>query len=234
MKKFLSAARQVGGFLVGAVTIFAWLNVTPQSVGEVTYTAIFFASPVILFASGAIAGWGLTKQWADRKLAERNARIAELEKRPTMEEVEGAIARERVETTRFYLGDGFVSDERVRLSIEKGSIAGFDREVMERVLSLGAVARGWLRRASESGYVDVREAELEFHDRQGRFRELADEEDCHAGRYVLRRGVRDVLERYPEVFDAVDDYDRQVRAAIEAARRAEPRDIKYRKVSRDE
>lgn len=100
-----NALKAVGGFVVGSVTVFGWLNVTPDMVGQAAYDAFRGPAPlVVMFAGGFLTGWGLTRLRSDGRqkraddahaievdelrdeqrsaIAERDARIAELEKRP--------------------------------------------------------------------------------------------------------------------------------------------------------
>ena len=175
---------------------------------------------------------------SERAIAERDARIAELcAARPTREEVREAISTAQLEVARRYEGQGVVSDAGVRVAIERGSIAGFEREALERVLGLDATGRRWLMAALEDGYVDVRDDDVGWHDPRGDFRALADEEGAPADgvtRYALRKGVRGVLRDHPEAFDVVRDADRRAELAARLAMRRGEDSVRHLKVSPDE
>ena len=175
---------------------------------------------------------------SERAIAERDARIAELcAARPTREEVREAISTAQLEVARRYEGQGVVSDAGVRVAIERGSIAGFEREALERVLGLDATGRRWLMAALEDGYVDVRDDDVGWHDPRGDFRALADEEGAPADgvtRYALRKGVRGVLRDHPEAFDVVRDADRRAERAARLAMRRGEDSVRHLKVSPDE
>ena len=80
--------KAIGGFIVGAVGVLGWLNVTPDMVGQAAYDALSVLLPAITFVGGALSGWGITKIWSDRKMAKKDNEIAELEKRPTQKDVD--------------------------------------------------------------------------------------------------------------------------------------------------
>ena len=80
--------KAIGGFIVGATGVFGWLNITPEMVGQTTYDVMRLMCPAVMFAGGALSGWGITKIWSDRKMAKKDTEIAELEKRPTQDDVD--------------------------------------------------------------------------------------------------------------------------------------------------
>ena len=80
--------KAIGGFIVGATGVFGWLNITPEMVGQTTYDVMRLMWPAVMFAGGALSGWGITKIWSDRKMAKKDTEIAELEKRPTQDDVD--------------------------------------------------------------------------------------------------------------------------------------------------
>lgn len=151
----------------------------------------------------------------------------------THKDLEEAIASALVDVARHYEGEGLISDTSIKLAIQDGRITGFDRDVLENAIGTDHQTRSWLERAVENGYVDVLGQEVEAHDHQGHFRSLVDEDESHAGRYVPRDGVRDVLRRYPEAFDAASDYEAQLKSWVEKSKKVSDDDIKYRKVKRD-
>ncbi|WP_087321884.1 hypothetical protein [Olsenella sp. An290] len=70
-KTVWNSMKAIGGFVVGAVTVFGWLNVTPEMVGQTTYDAMRGPAPlVVMFVSGSLFGWGVTKLWSDRRMKE--------------------------------------------------------------------------------------------------------------------------------------------------------------------
>lgn len=84
-KTVWNSMKAIGGFVVGAVTVFGWLNVTPEMVGQTTYDAMRGPAPlVVMFVSGTLFGWGVTKLWSDRRMKEaseaHDAEIASLKK----------------------------------------------------------------------------------------------------------------------------------------------------------
>ena len=80
--------KAIGGFIVGATGVFGWLNITPEMVGQTTYDVMRLMWPAVMFAGGALSGWGITKIWSDRKMAKMGNEIAELEKRPTQKDLD--------------------------------------------------------------------------------------------------------------------------------------------------
>ena len=80
--------KAIGGFIVGATGVFGWLNITPEMVGQTTYDVMRLMWPAVMFAGGALSGWGITKIWSDRKMAKKDNEIAELEKRPTQKDLD--------------------------------------------------------------------------------------------------------------------------------------------------
>lgn len=61
--------RTVGGFVVGAATVFGWLNVTPEMVGQATYDAMRGPAPlVVMFFCGTLFGWGVAKLWLGHRM----------------------------------------------------------------------------------------------------------------------------------------------------------------------
>lgn len=80
--------KAIGGFIVGATGVFGWLNITPEMVGQTTYDVMRLMWPAVMFAGGALSGWGITKIWSDRKMAKKDTEVAELEKRPTQDDVD--------------------------------------------------------------------------------------------------------------------------------------------------
>lgn len=88
----LNALKAVGGFVVGAVTVFGWLSVTPEMVGQAAYDVMRGPAPlVVMFVGGSLFGWGVTKLWSDHRAREASDAIsAELASRPTMEELDAA------------------------------------------------------------------------------------------------------------------------------------------------
>lgn len=73
--------RAIGGIVVGAVSIFGWLNVTPEMVGRAAYDALYVALPFLTFVGGAFAGWGITGLYYRKRLAAKDAEITEFEMR---------------------------------------------------------------------------------------------------------------------------------------------------------
>ena len=70
-KTVWNSMKAIGGFVIGAVTVFGWLNVTPEMVGQTTYDAMRGPAPlVVMFVSGSLFGWGVTKLWSDRRMKE--------------------------------------------------------------------------------------------------------------------------------------------------------------------
>lgn len=82
------AAKVIGGFSVGAVSVLAWLNVTPEMVGRAVYDVLYVVLPIITFLGGMLAGWGISGRRSKELLAAKDAEIAELLRRPTVEEVD--------------------------------------------------------------------------------------------------------------------------------------------------
>lgn len=71
-----SILRAVGGAVVGAVSIFGWLNVTPEMVGQTAYDALYVALPFLTFVGGAFAGWGITSLYYRKQLAVKDDGIS--------------------------------------------------------------------------------------------------------------------------------------------------------------
>lgn len=70
-KTVWNSMKAIGGFVVGAVTVFGWLSVTPEMVGQVTYDVMRGPAPLaVMFVSGSLFGWGATKLWSDRRMKE--------------------------------------------------------------------------------------------------------------------------------------------------------------------
>ena len=84
-KTVWNSMKAIGGFVVGAVTVFGWLSVTPEMVGQVMYDAMRGPAPLaVMFVSGSLFGGGVTKLWSDRRMKEaskdHDAEIASLRK----------------------------------------------------------------------------------------------------------------------------------------------------------
>lgn len=67
-KENLSLVFSIGGFAVGVIGVIGWLGVSPESVGQGMYDFLVIALPVIVFASGALAGTSIFNIWARHKL----------------------------------------------------------------------------------------------------------------------------------------------------------------------
>lgn len=83
-----NAAGTAGGFIVGLTSVFGWLSITPEMVGQAAYDMLYYALPVVTFAGGVLFGWGVSSKRSKDLLAAKDAEIAELEKRPTREFVD--------------------------------------------------------------------------------------------------------------------------------------------------
>lgn len=69
LKKVLKAS---GGFVVGAVSVFTWLNVTPAMVGQAAFNVLYASLPVVTFIGGALSGWGITKLWSEKVISDKD------------------------------------------------------------------------------------------------------------------------------------------------------------------
>lgn len=89
-KTVWNSMKAIGGFVVGAVTVFGWLSVTPEMVGQTTYDIMRGPAPLaVMFVSGSLFGWGVTKLWSDHRMKEASeAHDAEIAGRPTQEDVD--------------------------------------------------------------------------------------------------------------------------------------------------
>lgn len=108
--------KAAGGLVVGAVTVFGWLSVTPEMVGQATYDAMRGPLPlVVMFFAGAMSGWGITRLWADSRerrsslshdseverirsefaaeLSKKDEALAALSKRPTSKDLDDAVSK---------------------------------------------------------------------------------------------------------------------------------------------
>lgn len=72
-KVLWSAAKTAGGFIVGATSVFGWMNITPEMVGQAAYDALYILLPLITFAGGALFGWGIASIRYGRRLAAMDA-----------------------------------------------------------------------------------------------------------------------------------------------------------------
>lgn len=97
LKTTWTILRTIGGFAVGAVSIFGWLSVTPEMVGQAAYDALYVALPLLTFVGGASAGWGITSLYYRKRLADKESKIEELEKRPTQEKLEKKVRAEAIQ-----------------------------------------------------------------------------------------------------------------------------------------
>lgn len=88
LKMIWRAANVLGGFTVGAVSVLAWLNITPEMVGRAVYDVLYVVLPIITFLGGVFAGWGISGRRSKELLSVKDAEIAELLRRPTAEEVD--------------------------------------------------------------------------------------------------------------------------------------------------
>lgn len=82
VKSALGATTSALTALSAAVGIFAWMNITPEMVGQAAYDTMRTWLPFVMFALGAIFGAGVTYVAAVRKAGryekarvERNAAI---------------------------------------------------------------------------------------------------------------------------------------------------------------
>lgn len=230
----------VGSVAASAATLL--LGVTTGMYVDVLAFATGHAPEVVVWSMTWFLIGGLVGSWwrgrrALRFEAEVRAKLDEFMKSvPTRAEMEEAISTAQLEVARHYEGQGVISDTDIRLSIKKGSIVGFEREVLEKAIELGPVARRWLRAACDEGYVDVPNGLVAFHDAQGYFRMLVDEEEnapFGSTRYALRKGVQSVLRDRPEIFDAARDADEVERLRLDHAKRRDEESIRHLKVSPD-
>lgn len=234
-----------------------------------TVTFLWAIAPVVIFLLGIFTGWHL-RRWREssetgseigtssaeevealgRGLAERDARIAELESdltnRLTREEVNDlvieairefseAVARRYDELSR-------TADDRLRERIDSGEVSGFEARALREVLALDAQPRRWLRSARDEGFVDVEDRVIGDYDRLGHFRNLVTAAETGltsewgkpTARYVLNPGVRDVLEEFPEVFELVDRDDEEIARIVSecGGKPYEPDTARYKRVSK--
>lgn len=277
-KTVWNSMKAIGGFVVGAVTVFGWLCVTPEMVGQVTYDIMRGPAPLaVMFVSGSLFGWGVTKLWSDhrmkeaseahdaeiagrptqedvdelrRQLAAKDAEIesleAELERRPTIEEVDARVVEAIgvfVDATAAKFDElSKTSDDRLRERMSSGEVSGFSARVLGEVLALDAHPRRWLRAARDEGFVDVEDRDVDLDDRLGHFRNLVTAAETGLPgewgypmtRYVLNDGVRDVLESFPEVFELVDRDDDEIARIVSecGGKPYDPETAAYRRVSR--
>lgn len=81
--KGLSLGLALVGSLGSPIGLLAWIGVTPETVGQSAYDALFVAWPLIVAGLAFLAGWNIRKLLATRGLGERDARIRELEETAT-------------------------------------------------------------------------------------------------------------------------------------------------------
>ncbi len=78
VKSVLGATTSVLCALSAAVGVFAWMNITPEMVGQVAYDTMRTWLPFVMFALGAVFGAGVTYVATERKTG-RNAKAREME-----------------------------------------------------------------------------------------------------------------------------------------------------------
>lgn len=76
-KDIPDAARTVGGFIVGVVSVLGWMNITPCMVGQLAYDVLYHALPVVTFVGGAMSGWGITKLRVQTVISDKDKECAE-------------------------------------------------------------------------------------------------------------------------------------------------------------
>lgn len=65
-QKLAAALPTIGvafGILSNVTGVLGYLNVTPEMIGQTAYDIFYVVLPFLMFASGAIFGWGATKLW---------------------------------------------------------------------------------------------------------------------------------------------------------------------------
>lgn len=124
LEKFWAVLKAVGGFVVGATGVLGWLNVTPEMIGQTTYDMFRVSLPAVMFIGGALSGWGITSIYYKKKLVAKDAKIAELEKRPTQEKLEEEV---RVEVIQRVDAEKAFEKKRKECEDLRGEIAGLKK-----------------------------------------------------------------------------------------------------------
>ena len=95
IKTTLAAVGAVLGVLSSMATILGYLKVDPADATDAAARMLYYAAPLITFAGGVLSGWGITKIWSDR-------RIAELKKRPTQSDMDDAVNSAKLKGKRLF------------------------------------------------------------------------------------------------------------------------------------
>lgn len=158
----------------------------------------------------------------ETSLAAANARIAELEKRPTREEMNAAVSEQEKHIEKLKASmETFLErmeetnrpseTELLRQKLEAGELSGIEAEVLRHVLELeGMQGMDMLMEVYDKGRAAYDDEWVESLDPYFDFRDLThvdptEKPEPEFGRerkvYVLNGGVREILDRHPFAFD---------------------------------
>lgn len=111
MKKVAAATASAIGAASGAVTIFAWMNITPEMVGRSMYEALRFILPFSTFTLGVVFGAGITCLLAIRRGV-----------LPTSRDEDSPFDTKRVETTYTKVEMTPEAMEKARRDVERKAL----------------------------------------------------------------------------------------------------------------
>lgn len=181
------------------VTVFGWAGITPESVGQSTYDALFVAWPILVAGFAFLAGWNVRKLLTTRELGEKDARIRELEASAAKD----AERIKELETERDGLRARLAEHEDVEAREAERRRRRLDG-IAEEIKGLHANVKLVILALYDEGPI----RDLHFHDFGGAasfLSDYADGEEVPPGNviFTLRPETREALDAHPEALARV-------------------------------
>ena len=182
------------------VTIFGWVGITPEMVGQTAYDLLYVAFPILSGMFGIVAGWCLHGMLVDANAVKAAAVEVEKQKGETERE---RMRAEEAEAKRIHEAKREEAERTRKLEEEKKKRTDWlikyfkNLEFMEKVLLYSIYLKGSHDLPNE-GYSDLEAEDLIS---------FVDTEVLEDGtRLTLKDDVKVIFNDHPEILEVVKEY----------------------------